>query len=99
CTGGLRNEAGCVLGGASCSGNPCAIRISGTDWQPGVVDPPGTELHCSVSPGTLPEAAVTWNDESGSNEIPQPARITVLLLPPGAHARPNRGPIAPRLLF
>ena len=77
-----------------------ARAVAGDDAAPGeaVVDPPGTELHCSVRPGTLPAAAVTWNDDSGSNEMPHPARITVLLLPPGDHAMPNRGPMAPMLL-
>src|SRR5260370_14733197 len=98
CAGGDRNEPGCVEGGASCVGKPYAIRISGTDWQPGVIDPPGTELHCNVSPGTFPEAAVTWNDDSGSNEMPHPARITVFL-PPGAQAIPSRRPSPPKLLF
>src|SRR5215472_4093272 len=75
------------------------MRISGTDWHPVVVEPPGTELLCRVMPGTFPETAVTWNDESGSNEMPQPARITVFWLPNGDHAIPKRGPRASRLLF
>src|SRR5437588_619873 len=62
--------------------------MSGTDWQPGVVEPPGTELHCSVMPGTFPETAVTWKVESVSKEMPQPARITVFWFPNGDQGMP-----------
>src|SRR5207237_4723472 len=75
------------------------MRTSGTGEQPGVVAPPGTEEQLNTSPGTLPAAAVTWNEEIGSKAIPQPARTTVFPPVPGLHANPTRGASALRLLF
>src|SRR5258706_10371600 len=75
------------------------MRMSGVVWQPGVVAPPTVDEHCSVRPGTLPAAAVTSKDESGSNAIPYPARITIFWLLPGDHAMPIRGANASILLL
>src|SRR6478672_11220910 len=75
------------------------MRTSGTEEHPGVVAPPTTEEQLNTSPGTLPATAVTWNEPSASKAMPHPARMTVVLLLPGLHARPTRGPSAPGLLF
>src|SRR5215469_7901901 len=91
CAGGVSCACGCVVGAGSALGKPCAMRTSGTDEQPGVVDPPTVAEQLNTRPGTLPAAAVTWKDEMGSKAIPQPARITVLSLPVGLQARPTRG--------
>src|SRR5258706_6941200 len=99
CSGGVSCAAGCVVGAVSALGNPCAMRTSGAVAHPGVVVPPTVEEQLNTSPGTLPATAVTWNEDSGSNAMPQPARITVLLLLPGLQARPTRGANAFRLLF
>src|SRR2546427_8666678 len=75
------------------------MRTSGTCEQPGVVAPPGSEEQLNTNPGTFPATAVTWNEDTGSKAIPQPLRITVLPLLSRLHAKPTRGPNAPRLLF
>src|SRR5262249_52299360 len=71
--------------------------MSGTELQPGVVAPPTVAEQENVSPGTLPETAVTWNDDMGSKAIPYPDRTTKLGR--GLHAIPNRGAIAPTLFL
>src|SRR5258708_28415669 len=75
------------------------MRMSGAVWQPCVVAAPTVDEQFSVRPGTLPAAAVTSNDDSGSNAIPYPARITIFWLLPGDQVTPIRGANASMLLF
>src|SRR5437667_9198856 len=117
CCGGVNSADGFADGAGSCIGKPPAtvLLISGELTHPAVmvVKAPAVVLYEVVqlctSPGTLPAAAVTWNDEMVSKAMPYPRRITLLLLPPkkacsnpdlksGLYARPMRGPIAPAKL-
>src|SRR5258707_1298662 len=77
CKGAVSCVAGCVVGAVSALGNPWPMRMSGAVAQPGVVAPPTVDEQLNTRPGTLPATAVTWNDDSGSKAMPQPARITV----------------------
>src|SRR5260370_3806252 len=99
CKGGVSCATGCVVGAVSGLGKPWPMRMSGAVAQPGVVAPPTVDEQLNTRPGTLPATAVTWNDDSGSKAMPQPARITVLLLFPGFQASPSRGANASTLLF
>src|ERR1044071_8630227 len=69
-SGGVRNEEGLIVGGASACGKPPAMVVFGTAAQPAVVVPPTVEEQLVLNPGTLPATAVTWNEEIGSKASP-----------------------------
>src|SRR5260370_32056094 len=102
CAGGVRNVDGFTVGAGSEFGKPAPSRTSGTDAHPGVtisapLVPLKLALQENVCPGTEAATDVTWNVFTGSNAMPYPARTTSFCDPPGCHASPSRGPMAPQL--
>ena len=114
CWGGVNNVVGLTEGAGSWRGKPPAtvLLMLAELTHPAVivVNAEAVVLYDVVqlwtSPGILPAAAVTWNDEIVSKAMPYPSRITLLLPLPnkvrkkpdlnsGLQARPKRGPIAP----
>src|SRR5215831_11546814 len=78
CCGGVKNDEGFALGAGNWVGNPPATVLlrSAVNTHPLVIELNEFELvenedvHVCTRPGTLPAAAVTWNDEIVSNAIP-----------------------------
>lgn len=73
CVGGVKNVEGLTEGGGKSVGNPPAtvLLTSGEFTHPFVMVVNGNVVvHDWTSPGVLPAAAVTWNDEIVSNAIP-----------------------------
>jgi len=78
CWGGVNNVVGLTAGAGSCGGNPPAtvLLMVGELTHPAVivVKAEATVLYDVVqlwtSPGILPAAAVTWNDEIVSKAMP-----------------------------
>ena len=78
CCGGVSSEDGFTDGAGSWSGNPPAtvLFMSGEFTHPAVIDEKEEVLveydvvQLCTSPGILPAAAVTWNDEIVSKAIP-----------------------------
>src|SRR5439155_21544257 len=109
---------GLTVGGGNNVGKPPAtvlfrdVKTLAEFAQPGVIEEKDEVVleydvvQLWTSPGILPAAAVTWNDEIVSKAMPYPSRTTLLLPLPnkvrkkpdlnsGLQARPQRGPIAP----
>src|ERR1043166_8426094 len=73
CSAGVKNEEGLAVGAGSCVGNPPAsvLVMSGELTHPFVIVVKGkVVVQLCTSPGTLPAAAVTWNEEIVSKAIP-----------------------------
>ena len=82
CGGGERKLEGLVLGGGNSVGKPWDnLTLLGTLAHPAVALPVVVATHAYTTPGTEFATAVAKNVETGSNEIPQPARKTVLPAP------------------
>src|SRR5215204_2761544 len=69
-SGGVRNDDGLMVGGASDCGKPPAMVVFGTAAQPAVVAPPTVAEQLVLKPGTLPATAVTMKELTGSNARP-----------------------------
>ena len=82
CAGGVRKLEGFADGAGSEFGKPAPRRMSGTEPQPGVTTsapfvPLKVALQVYVWPGTEAATDVIWNEFTGSNAIPYPARTTI----------------------
>ncbi len=78
CWKGVKNDDGLAEGAGSCVGNPPAtvLLISSEITHPGVIEEKDDVVveydvvQLCTNPGTLPAAAVTWNDEIVSKAMP-----------------------------